>query len=406
MKILYALHGYKPAYKLGGPIQAVSAVAERLVRKGNEVIVFASNSNLDEDLDVPTDQCVDVNGVQAWYFKHEEPIQRWLPFMPYLSNSIGFLYAPAMRAALDWIVPSVDLVHILNPFIYPTYAAGKAAIRHRKPLFYQQSGALGSQHLKRRGLKKKLYIKAIERPLMERAVSLIALTEAEVDSYAALGVHTPCRIIPNGVEVVSYPESQGTSFGSLDILRHEIVILFMARLHPMKGAHRLIRAFLRIHSRFPAAKLVMAGPDDSATVEEFRAEIEKAGVSERILFPGMVTGELKQQLLTRADLFCLPSDAEGFSVAVLEAMAHKTAVLISPDCHFPAVEWANAGKVISVSVSDLAQALSSLLVNRAKLREMGKNGYDLVKEQYDWDRIVESLITVYAEGISRNNRRS
>src|SRR2546430_12042828 len=129
----------------------------------------------------------------------------------------------------------------------------------------------------------------------------------------------------------------------------------MACPHRTMCPHGLIRAFLRIHSRFPAAKLVMAGPDDSATVEEFRAEIEKAGVSERILFPGMVTGELKQQLLTRADLFCLPSDAEGFSVAVLEAMAHKTAVLISPDCHFPAVEWANAGKVISVSVSDLAQ---------------------------------------------------
>src|SRR5438105_10935326 len=126
MRILYALHGYKPAYRLGGPIQAASSIAERLVRKNHEVIVFATNSNLNEDLDVPTNQCVYVDGVQVWYFKREEPIQRWLPFLSYLSNSIGFLYAPAMKAELDRIVPAVDVVHILNPLVYPTYAAGKA----------------------------------------------------------------------------------------------------------------------------------------------------------------------------------------------------------------------------------------------------------------------------------------
>ena len=115
MKILYAVHGYKPAYRLGGPIHTVSALAERLVRLGHEVIVFTTNSNLDEDLDVPTDQPIDVEGVQVWYFKHEEPIKRWLPFIPYLAKSIGFLYAPAMRSQLDRIVPSVDLVHTQMP---------------------------------------------------------------------------------------------------------------------------------------------------------------------------------------------------------------------------------------------------------------------------------------------------
>lgn len=401
MRVLYALHGYKPAYKLGGPIHAVSALAERLVQKGHEVIVFASNLNLDEDLDVPTNQRIDVNGVQVWYFKHEEPIQRWLPFVPYLANSIGYLYAPGMRAELDRIVPSVDLVHIQNPFIYPTYAAGKAAIRHQKPLFYQQRGALGPEHLKYRGLKKKLYIRAIERPLMERAITLIALTEAEVEAYASLGVRTPCRIIPNGVDIGNSPEPLGTSFGPFDISPNELVILFLARLHPMKGAHRLIQAFLRIHTHHPTAKLVMAGPDDSRTVEKFRDEIEKAGLGNRILFPGMVTGETKRKLLARADLFCLPSAAEGFSVAVLEAMASKTPVLISPECHFATVESAFAGKVVSTSVDDLTDALSSLLGDSASLKEMGQNAYDLVKNEYDWDQIVESLISVYAEGISR-----
>ena len=389
MKILYAVLGYKPAYRVGGPIHTVSAAAERLVRKGHEVVVFTTNSNLDEDLDVPTNQPIDVDGVQVWYFKHEEPIQKWLPFIPYLSKSIGFLYAPAMRAQLDRTVPSVDVVHTHMPFVYPTYAAGKAAIRHQKPLFYHQRGVFDPERLKFRGMKKRLYIKAIERPIMRRATTLIALTEAEVRSYRALGVQTPCRVIPNGVDIVDHQQSFDRSdYSFYNISPDEMVILFMARLHPIKGADRLIRAFLRIHSAFPKATLVMAGPDEWGIVEKFRQEIMSAGIGNRVLFPGMVTGETKQELLARADLFCLPSDAEGFSMAVLEAMAHKTAVLISPGCHFPAVESSCAGKVVPLSVDALASALSSLLADKKSLRVMGKSGYHLVKTEYTWDRTL------------------
>jgi hypothetical protein len=61
LRILYTVHGYKPAYRLGGPVISVSEVAERLVRRGHEVIVFTSDSNLDETLDVPVNQPVKVD---------------------------------------------------------------------------------------------------------------------------------------------------------------------------------------------------------------------------------------------------------------------------------------------------------------------------------------------------------
>lgn len=400
MKILYAVHGYKPAYRVGGPIHTVSAAAERLVRKGHEVIVFTTNSNLDEDLDVPINQPIDVDGVQVWYFKREEPIQKWLPFIPYLSKSMGFLYTPAMRAELDRIVPSVDVVHTQMPFVYPTYAAGRAAIRHQKPLFYHQHGVFDPERLKFRGMKKMLYIKAIERPVMRRATKLIALTEAEVRSYRALGVQTPCCVIPNGVDIVDYPQSFVRSACSfLNISPDEMVILFMARLHPIKGADRLIRAFLMIHRRFPKATLVMAGPDEWEIVEKFRQEIMKAGAGKQVLFPGMVTGEAKQELLRRADLFCLPSDAEGFSMAVLEALANSTAVLLSPGCHFSEVEKVGAGRVVPPEPEALSKAIADLLSDNDRLKKMGIAGFELVKREYGWDRIVERLLFVYERGI-------
>ncbi|MDO8805715.1 MAG: glycosyltransferase [Elusimicrobiota bacterium] len=403
MKILYAALGYKPAYRLGGPIHTVAATAERLVQKGHEVVVFTTNSNLDQNLDVPTNKPINVDGVQVWYFKREEPIQKWLPFLPYLSKSSGFLYAPAMKAQLSKIMPSIDVVHTQMPYIYPTYAAGNAAIRAKKPLFYNQRGVFDPERLKFRGIKKKLYIKAIELPIMQKATTLIALTEAEVSSYRALGVKTPCRVIPNGVDIVDslqYPSRIDCSFG--DISPNDLVILFMARLHPIKGADRLINAFLRICNRFPRAKLVMAGPDEWGLVQKFRQEIIKAGMGGRVLFPGMVTGKTKQELLSRADLFCLPSDAEGFSMAVLEALAHSTAVLLSPGCHFPEVEQVGAGLVVRPEPDALAKALTNLMDNPEKLKEMGEKGRDFVSRYYSWDTITNQLIEAYTEGIERN----
>jgi glycosyltransferase involved in cell wall biosynthesis len=402
MKILFVAIGYKPAYRIGGPVYTMTATAERLVSKGHEVIVFTTNSNLDEDLDVVTNRPVDVNGVQVWYFKREEPIQKWLPFIPYLSRSVGFLYAPAMKAELERLVPSVDVVHIQMPYIYPTFAAGKSAIRHQKPLFYNQHGVFNVEHLKFRGLKKKLYIKAIELPIMRKATTLIALTEVEVESYRALGVQTCCKVIPNGVDTLDYNPKENFSEISYGIKPDEKVIFFMGRLHPTKGVDKLIRAFLIIHKEFPRARLVIAGPDEWGMVETFRQVMINAGVESQVIFPGMVFGKEKKELLERADLFCLPSDGEGFSIAVLEALAHSTAVLISPGCHFPEVEKAGAGRVTNSDPDSLSKEISDLLRHPELLKEMGNNGLDLVSKHYSWDIITDQLIDVYLEGIDRN----
>src|SRR5687768_6162836 len=142
MRILFAVHGYKPAFRIGGPIYSVSSLAEGLTQRGHKVIVFTTNSNQDQDLDVPLDGPVDVDGVEVWYFKRIAALKRGLFFIPYLGKSLGFLYAPRMAPALDSLTPTVDLVHTHMPFTYPSLAASRAAFRHGKPLFYHQRGVL------------------------------------------------------------------------------------------------------------------------------------------------------------------------------------------------------------------------------------------------------------------------
>lgn len=406
MRILYSVQGYKPAYRMGGPVQTAVAVAERLARRGHEVTVFTTDANLGQRMTVPVDQPVSVDGVEVWYFKQMELIRRWFFFIPYFSKSSGFLYAPAMRRQLDRLVPQMDLVHVQMPFIYPTLAAAWAARKYDKPLFYHQHGVFDPERLKFRGMKKKLYIGAIERPVMNQATTLIALTEAEEANYRALGARAPCRVIPNGIEPApTSPADSQRAETRFNISPAAKVILFLARLHPVKGADRLIRAFLAIHRQFPETVLVMAGPDEWGMAGRLRQETVQAGLGHRILFPGMVTGEAKEELLTRADLFCLPSSAEGFSVAVLEAMAHSTAVLLSPGCHFPEIEEAGAGRVVSPEPEIWGKAMAEMLQDPVLLREAGERGRELVSRCYSWDAVTEQFIETYSEGIARHDAR-
>jgi glycosyltransferase involved in cell wall biosynthesis len=287
LRILFAVHGYKPAWRVGGPIISVSSIAEALTRRGHEVIVFTSNSNLDQDLDVPTNCPVDVEGVEVWYFERQEPLQRLLPGFAYLSKSMGFLYSPQMARAFEQMVPTVDLVHTHLPFNYPSYAAAHCAFRHGKPLFYHQRGVFDPERLKFRSLKKAVYLHLIEVPILKRATTLIALTEAEAENYRRLGVETPCRVIPNGINVEAYIVPQDSAvLEKLGLRPEHTVVLFLGRIHPVKGVDRLLEAFFRVHQAFPNVVLVIAGPDEFGLESSFRQRTDAAGLAQRVIFTG------------------------------------------------------------------------------------------------------------------------
>lgn len=406
MKILFSVHAYKPAWRMGGPVISVPALAEHLVRRGHEVTVFTTNSNLDQDLDVPTDRLIDVDGVKVRYFRRQEPLQRWLPGVKYLSQSAGTLYTPEMPRALRTIASQLDLMHTHLPFVYPTLATARAAFAYRLPLFYHQRGVFDPERLKFRAFKKSAYLTLIEKPILRRATTLIGLTEAERESYAALGIRTPCSVIPNGIVMPSTADEAEVhaQLRTLGLEREHTVVLFLARLHPVKGADRALEAFLQVAALRSDARLVLAGPDEFGHETRFKDLVKAAGFTDRVIFPGMVSDPLKSALLQRADLFVLPSDAEGFSMAVLEALSHKTAVLISPRCHFPAVEAAGAGRIVDPAVPTLRDAMAELLSDRGQLRRMGEAGQRLVAARYTWDSIADQMLQTYAEGIERHRR--
>ncbi len=107
------------------------------------------------------------------------------------------------------------------------------------------------------------------------------------------------------------------------------VFLYLGRIHEKKGCDLLVRAFAKTAAADDGIRLVFAGPDQTGWADELRALAAGLGIADRIVWTGMVAGDLKWGLLRLAEVFILPSHQENFGIAVAEALACGTPVLIS-----------------------------------------------------------------------------
>src|SRR5207253_6602065 len=108
----------------------------------------------------------------------------------------------------------------------------------------------------------------------------------------------------------------------------EPYILFLSRLHMKKGLDVLAEAFRTIAAKRSGVHLVVAGPDDGARAD-FVNRIEAAKLNDRVHLVGSLHGSEKWAALQGAACFVLPSRQEGFSVAILEALASRTSVVVT-----------------------------------------------------------------------------
>ncbi len=395
MTILYNAVGWKPAYNLGGPILAVAPLAERLVKRGHRVMVAATDSNLTERLDIDTERWHEVDGVEVRYFRMHDSWTKWIP-TSYFRKSNADYRTPALKPWLDSSEVDFDVIHSQLPFIHSNRVCSRFAADKRIPYVYSQHGVFDSKRLARRSLKKRLYLALFELPACRRASALIALTKYEEKTYRQLGLSNKVAVIPNGIDLPAE--------GAQNRQSAEVVVLFMARMHPIKGADIALEAFLRVRNDVPNARLILAGPDEFGIENALRESIRAANAESQIEITGPVTGDLKQRLLDRADLFVLPTESEGFSIALLEAMANRCAILTTPGAHFDEIEQNRAGRIVPRTVEAFAKSMTEMLTDLELTLKMGDNARQLVERDYTWDKIVDRYELLYDEITSTESR--
>lgn len=296
---------------------------------------------------------------------------------------------------LDKAIEATDIVQIHGLWEHHCIMAGVLARRHHKPVVISAHGMLERWAIRNKEWKKWPYSLLIERPNLRRAAVLRALTRAEVDDYRRFGLSNPIVIVPNGVEMV--PKANPELFLSAwPKLRGHRLVLYLSRIHYKKGVDLLVNAWAKITAQFPDVHLIVAGPDFENTQPSIERLVSELSISEKVTFTGPVYGDLKASLLSAASLFVLPSHSEGFSMAILEALASSLPVIITKGCNFPEVATSGAGWIISPVLGELECSLREALESSpSELDSRGQRGLQLVQDDYSWLRIGQQMADVY-----------
>ena len=250
--------------------------------------------------------------------------------------------------------------------------------------------------------RKRLYWWAVERRNLASARTVHVTSTAEALEVAALQLHPApsTTVIPEGVEDAAWnvpprPDYLRQRWGGRAGDRP--IVLFLSRLHPKKGiVDFLLPAFASLRGD---AFLVVAGGADEHAPEheaEVRASVERLGLADRVALVGSVPPAERWWLFDGADVFVLPSHSENFGIVVAEAMARGVPVVVSNEvqaCEH--VKRADAGRVVSLSVDELARTLDDLLAEPGMRRAFGRNGAEYARAHLNWDRIAASLVEVY-----------
>ena len=376
MRILHVVRGLEP--ELGGPPRFVVALTGALKRLGFDSTIYGTEPAAGSDPVIPAPDA------DVQLFERGRLAGLWPG------------HSPDMRRELNQTVSQFDVVHIHELWHYPNYAAARAARQNDVPYLISPLGTFAPTALNKGRLKKRIYSALVDRGLSNGAASFHAMTDQEARDTAAGTGDVPVEVVPIGVDPSEYATLPDP--GEFDRLYPEVagkrVVLFLGRLNRIKGLDILIEGFCRAALGRDDLHLVIAGPDggfEDAARQMVRTESIESSVS----FTGPIYGETKLAALSLADVFALTSYGEGFSVALLEALAASLPLIISRECHFPEVAKAGAGLEVDLDPQEFAMALTRLVGDSSLLASTSRNARAMATGPYSWDTVGVAFKEVY-----------
>ena len=311
MRILHSIRTVNPAG--GGPIEGIKQIWKVLKAAGRETEIVS--------LDAPDD---------PWVKECPMPIHALGP----VRTKYGY-----SSKLTPWVAEhrtEYDAVIVNGLWQYSGLGVWRALHGTDTPYFVFTHGMLDPWFKRAyplKHLKKWLYWPWGDYRVLRDAAAVLFTSQEEMRAASESFWLYRC----NGI-VVSYgvatPPENGEAAKQVVLdrfpeLRGKRVFLFLSRIHEKKGCDLLLRAFAKVAASDESIRLVFAGPDQTGWVSDLKALGEKLGISDRLLWTGMISGDLKWGMIRLAEVFILPSHQENFGIAVAEALACGTPVLIS-----------------------------------------------------------------------------
>lgn len=292
-------------------------------------------------------------------------------------------YTAALRASFS----NADIVHF--------HAEGPCAALWIPKLFGKKCVAtvhgLDWQREKwKRGPASK-YIKTGEKVMAKYADKIIVLSES-ARTYFKDTYKRDTVLIPNGIDRPKHTAADKITklFG----LKKDEYICVVSRLTPEKGIHYLIDAQ---NSVKPDKKLVIAGDTgDSDSADSYTALLrKKAKDNPNIIFTGFISGDVLREIYSNTYAVCLPSDIEGMSLSLLEALAYGNALLCSDIPENTSVAKNHALYFKKSDTNDLAKKLKLLCSDSDFAKKLKKGADNFILSKYSRKDVALSHFKLY-----------
>jgi glycosyltransferase involved in cell wall biosynthesis len=303
----------------------------------------------------------------------------------------GYLY----MASLFWYLwrrrADYEILHVHGLNYHAAVAVLAARWFNRKTVVKLANSGQASDIRKMR-MGQQLPLSRFLIPLALQSDRFVATSNAIVQELIEAGVPAD-RItqLPNGVETDSIP-------ARVDYALHDSVrLIFVGRLHEQKGLDVLLAAFQQLSSAYPHLNLRLQLLGDGPLRSDLMELSQTLGIAPQVDFAGMTDQVFEH--LQEADIFVLPSRAEGLSNALLEAMTCGLPVVVSNiAANVSVTEHEKNGLVFSAGdPNSLASALALLLEQPELRARLGKAARQTIENRYSLDSIAERYVSLYRD---------
>lgn len=369
MNILHHLDHFR--LEGGGVTRAVADLSARLAARGHRVTVA-----VEDDRDVP----------DAWRGGGDG-----------LPRAVG-LGRPTRESA-DALVRDAHAVHLHGMWTRTNLPFFRAARRRGVPCVFSPHGMLDDWSMGFKRLKKRVFLAAAGRRMLEASAFVHCSAQAELEQSRKWFPRGRGVVIPLILDLAPFRDPPGPepARGRFDALnRGRPVILFLSRLHPVKGVEALLHASAILRDRGVEAETIIAGSGDEAYAAGLRGLARELRLDDRVTFPGPVFGPEKLSLFQAADVLVLASAHENFGFVTFEALAAGMPVVTTRTVQTWPELLASGGAVVTDgSPAALADEIAAILRDEPRRREMAQAGRRWALEALDPARTIGRYEALY-----------
>lgn len=392
MKILQVSQSFYPCFDSGGVPRVAYEISKELIAMGHEVTVYTTNS------------CIEINANN----KHPQKLENMtIYYFKNLSRRLRSKFQIANPYYIPFIarkeIKNYDIIHIHEHRTILAVIVHYYAKKNNVPYIIQSHGSVMPFYQKT--LLKKLFDRLWGYNILHDASKVIAVTNTELEQYKKMGVdEKKIVVLPNGIDlsILDHLPDKGKFRRKYSIKENEKIVLYLGRIHKIKGIDILLNAFLEITKELNDVKLVIVGPDGGflKTIEKQAKTLIDNG---KVLITGPLYSEEKWEAYTDADVLVYPAIYEIFGLVPFEAILCDTPVVVTKNVGCgELIEEINCGYLVEYGdTQGLMDVISNIFENPDKQSKLVETGKKYIINNLNWKKIANEVEKVY-ENCIRN----